>query len=102
MVMACPARARLKAGPETNRAPECRTAPFLQEPDIFAMWGLMLARGHWPGAASCPDRVLAQMPIGRLLRHLQRATFRPPRFQLHRLVAECSATKACTSIIKGS
>ncbi len=48
-------------------------------------------------AASCPDRVLARRPVSGLLRQLQRATFSPPRFQPHRLVAECSATKACIS-----
>ena len=39
---------------------------------------------------------------GRLLRQLQRVTFFSlPKFQPNRLVAECSATKACISCTKG-
>ena len=88
---------RLQSRARGGTVLEFHTAPFHRNPKASPDAGLVLAFRLWLGAAPCPGRVLA-LSLSANCYASYDVQLSYAEFQLHRLVAECSTTKARTSL----
>ncbi len=91
-----PPRASTLSLAQGGTALECHAASVLQEPDIMKIWGLVLASAFGL-CRVMPRSCISAKAFRQIATPVTACNFQLPRFQPHRLVAECIATMACIS-----